>query len=444
MKAVCYTLSFLNANGADPMGYLRLVAPLREAGIQMISGVEGSKIHPEYVSLGDIVVIQRHFPIHFQEYCKVIEQARIEQKPVVFELDDYLFFLPEIHHDRLTHTFTPSLLPMFQAVLEADVITVPTIELKKLLSPFNRNIVVLPNYLDDHLWYLKQPDDRSSAGEKTVIGYMGTHSHKPDVEMIVPALLEILNRYDRKVEISFWGTQPPDEMRDLTQVNWNPWYSYSYQDFAEYFQTQRVDLFIAPLVDNVFNRCKSPLKFLEYSALGVCGIYSAIPPYCDIITHKKEGLLASSVEEWKESLQTLIENRNMRQELAINAQRLIRQKYFLSENAYRWAKAYRKIIENHQNTTARRTSMLFPVINSINLQLTELLRENEATLQELRNQVSMKDATVQELTRQVDTLRSQLSDYEEEILYYVMSRSWRYTRPLRRLNKSISRLFEQS
>ena len=42
-----------------------------------------------------------------------------------------------------------------------------------------------------------------------------------------------------------------------------------YKDFATFFQTQSADIFIAPLVDNIFNQCKSPIKFFEYSALGV-------------------------------------------------------------------------------------------------------------------------------------------------------------------------------
>jgi hypothetical protein len=34
-------------------------------------------------------------------------------------------------------------------------------------------------------------------------------------------------------------------------------------------QLRKMDLLIAPLVDNPFNRCKSNIKWLEFSALGI-------------------------------------------------------------------------------------------------------------------------------------------------------------------------------
>ena len=41
----------------------------------------------------------------------------------------------------------------------------------------------------------------------------------------------------------------------------------------------RCDFAVAPLVDTPFNRCKSDLKILEYSALGLPVIASDLPQY---------------------------------------------------------------------------------------------------------------------------------------------------------------------
>ena len=80
---------------------------------------------------------------------------------------------------------------------------------------------------------------------------------------------------------------------------------WSYKEFATYFQSQDVDIFIAPLEDNLFNRCKSSVKFLEYSCLGVPGIYSNIDPYSIVIKNNFNGLLAYTNDEWKNSLRKL-------------------------------------------------------------------------------------------------------------------------------------------
>jgi len=118
------------------MGYLRLVAPLERAGIEIVRGYEEGETFPERVSEGDLVIIQRHFPVRYAEYQEVIQRARAKNKPIVFELDDLLFYLPEQHPDRLEHFYTPSLLPMFQTLIEADLVTVPTSPLKGVCPNF--------------------------------------------------------------------------------------------------------------------------------------------------------------------------------------------------------------------------------------------------------------------------------------------------------------------
>ena len=44
-------------------------------------------------------------------------------------------------------------------------------------------------------------------------------------------------------------------------------------NYPREMQLRKIDLLVAPLIDNEFNRCKSNIKFLEFSALGIpmCG-----------------------------------------------------------------------------------------------------------------------------------------------------------------------------
>jgi len=242
---------------------------------------------------------------------------------VVFDLDDPLFYLPENHPDRQTALYGPFLLPMFQALMEADLVSVPIPKLRDVLANYNDNVVVLPNYFDDNLWRLTPPVLKNSSNGMLTIGYMGTDTHKPDLGYITPVLLDLIKRYPQKLRFHFWGVQPPAELESLPQVKWTPWYSFLYKDFAELFQTQSADIFVAPLVDNLFNRCKSPIKFFEYSALGAPGVFSRLDPYADIVTHGHDGLLASSLDEWTDCLIQLVENDELRFQLATNAQATI-------------------------------------------------------------------------------------------------------------------------
>ena len=76
--------------------------------------------------------------------------------------------------------------------MEADLVTVATPRLQSVLASYNNNVVVLPNYFDDTLWQLRPPVLKSKD-EMLTIGYMGGNSHKPDIEYLMPVLLDLIS-----------------------------------------------------------------------------------------------------------------------------------------------------------------------------------------------------------------------------------------------------------
>ena len=403
-NAVCYSFD-LKDEGA--LAYLRLIGPIRQSGINIINGIENDQIIISRVSEGDVVVIQREFPKQFDNYKKIIELARKEGKPVIFDLDDLLLYLPDNHQHRQSTRFGPSLLPMFQALMEADLVSVSTPKLRDVLAKYNDNIVVLPNYFNDNLWRLTPPVLKNSSREMLTIGFMGTSTHQPDLEYIAPVLLDLIKRYPQKLRFHFWGVQPPARLESLPQVKSTPWYSFVYKDFAELFQTQFADIFIAPLVDNLFNRCKSSLKYFEYSALGAPGVFSRLDPYADVITHGHDGLLASSLDEWTDCLIQLIENDELRLQLATNAQATIRKKLLLSKNAFRWEEAFQSAIDI-MSSNREQNNAIISIVKSINLQLFEAFNKNE--LEQLQAEVKAQYAE-----QQITSLNQTIFDHDVKI-----------------------------
>ena len=405
-NAVCYSFD-LKDEGA--LAYLRLIGPIRQSGINIINGIENNQIIINRVSEGDVVIIQREFPKQFDNYKKIIELARKEGKPVVFDLDDPLFYLPENHPDRQSALCTASLLPMFQALMEADIVSVSTPKLRDVLAKYNDNVVVLPNYFDDSLWRLAPPVLKNSSNELLTIGYMGSYPHKPDLEYIAPVLLDLSKRYPEKLSFHFWGVQPPAQLEYLPHVKYVPWYPSSYKDFAEFFQTQSADIFIAPLVDNLFNRCKSPIKFFDYSALGAPGVFSRLDPYEDIVTHGHDGLLASSLDEWTDCLIQLIENDGLRYKLATNAQETIRKNWLFSNNAFHREEVFQNALDTI-SSNRKQNNVIVSILKSINIQLFDTFNKKET--EQLRAEDKARQA-------------------EAELSGVFRSHSWRLTAPLR-------------
>ncbi len=322
---------------------IRIARPARFAGFPLIRGsiwADGKlTLVPDQIKQADLVVITREFPIWSSEYHQVMEEARKSSKFVVYELDDLLLEIPEQHPDYSYYTASRS--AILQAVVEADAVVGSTPAICEYLEQFNPSTHLWENYLDDSLWSFSTPNQ---APDHTPIriGYMGGHSHIHDLNLIIPALQRILTQFSHQVQISFYGIQPPSLLKNFSNVDWIPVAFGSYRDFAAYFQHQNCDIFLAPLESNLFNHCKSHLKFLEYGALGVPGVYSRVRPYERLVDQGQNGFLASDNDEWETYLTRLIVDPELRLRIGKNAQDSVRQSWLLSDHSEIFADLYRK------------------------------------------------------------------------------------------------------
>lgn len=454
--------------GTKHVGYavehIRITAPYQQAGIELIDGFVDGQADIERIQLGDAVIFHRSFPGSIENFEKFIWKARELEKPVIFEIDDLLFNLPEDHPEQKLDLYKSHLMPILFALNEADLVVTSTPKIKELLSGFNPNILVLPNYLDDHLWTL-----RSIAVNENVpltIMYMGTDSHTPDLEGIAPALLHLLDKYQGKLMVRVIGTPLPQSLTARPDVTFEPAPNNIYTAFVEYFLNQTTDIFIAPLNHNLFNQCKSHLKFLEYSALGVPGVYADLDPYHEIVEHGEDGFLASSVKEWIVHLEKLIESPELRRKVAEAAQYKLRNYYLLSSQIKNWqdivgelipekftdvynlsdkmaltTSVLRKIQSSHRESTdkifyqEKELASLSTHLTRLQTQLTDTQKHYQRTQNQLKNtQAQLGDS--QTLNHH---LQNSLEDAQMVIVDYATSTSWKLTRPLRKFSKWIKK-----
>lgn len=375
-------VAYTNAPWDHALAVLRIVAPLQNAGVHPIHGNPRGQVDLEKVSQADLILIQRDFPSQLQDYERIISMARAQAKPVVLDIDDWLLELPENHPDRISHHYAAGLFPILRAIMEADAVTVSTPELAERVNSLNENTLVLPNYIDEGIWDLQPRSGGNSPSDPLTIVYMGGDSHAPDFEPLVPLLVEVLQLYDERLRFKSIGMQPAPELRELPNVQAIP-FQFAYPAYAEFVQRQQFDLAIAPLADNPFNRCKSSMKYLEYSALGVPGVYSRIPPYAGLITEGVNGLLASDLSEWRQAIYRLIEDPKLRSEIGAAAQDSVRKNWLLGDHAAEWQRAYQLAAENagHGKTHASLPLSLFANLTHQNRQweqeLESRLREKQ-------------------------------------------------------------------
>jgi glycosyltransferase involved in cell wall biosynthesis/uncharacterized coiled-coil protein SlyX len=442
------TITFYSFDEDDAMAVIRMYGPAKLANLEVIRGIKDRVVNIEAVRLADLVVFGREFAVDYNNYEQVVTLARALRKPIILDLDDLLLALPEDHPDRLGGYYSPAMLPLLQSIFEADLLTVATQPLRENLLRYNPSIEVIPNYLDDTLWQLKEPPILEDTAKPLVIGYMGGHSHTPDLRLVLPALIEIANKYPGRIRFHFWGIEPPAELAPYSRVDWLPRPSKRYDEFAAFFQQQAMDIAIAPLGDNLFNSCKSAIKFFEYSAVGAPGVYSRVTPYIDIIEDEMDGVLAATTEEWVEALSKLIEDPALRSNLIQNAQSKIKRSWLLSEHLEDRLRVYEQFLANY-NPDRKTYPFFFEMEKSITRQLYEQhvhdyqqLSESEDSVKYLTKRASHQDTVIQSLgskvSEQEGIIQKQtqvLTDLENEVMAYVTSRSWKLTRPLRKITK---------
>lgn len=330
---------------------LRVTGPAQRAGVRVLrgntwhfpDGLTEFSVAP--IAEADLVVVQRDFPRTGDAYEQVIAAARQHNRPIVYEVDDMLWNLPDKHPGR--DYYTQHRLALLRAVFHADVVTTSTEPLAEYLRAFHHHVHYLPNYLNETLWTLRAPRVLE-PGQPVVIGYMGGITHQPDIALIEAALLQIAQRYGQQVAFHFWGlAEPPRALATYSQVTWESINVLDYADFARFWLAQTCDIGIAPLEDNFFNRCKSHIKFLEYAALGVPGVYSRLPPYQAVVREGENGLLAEGISEWVTALARLMDDPALRFKLAQEAQATVQRDWLLSTQAVRWRRIYEAVVTTH-------------------------------------------------------------------------------------------------
>lgn len=233
-----------------------------------------------------------------------------------------------------------------ETIKKCGLVTVTTEKLAEHYRQFHDNVVILPNYMD-YLWWGKPVEQRTRG--KIRLGWAGSLSHREDLMMIAPVIEKITSDMPN-VKFVYCGAggkkgiygeeifkNVPANQREYVQgVPLEYWPKKS--------KALGLDVAIAPLLDDEFNAGKSSIKYYEYAANGVPGVYSDTVVYHDYVKHGKTGYLATTQEEWFEYIMQLIMDEHVRREMSVEAYKHVFNNYNLDDHYMKWVKAYQSIL----------------------------------------------------------------------------------------------------
>lgn len=310
-------------------GYYRVRLPfewLNRAGHLMTHTDYTQDRHPPMQG-ARIVVGQRIGGQDIDTLWYQLKQAGVK---LVWETDDDLWSMDESNPARLQITDMTRYW-MESAIRQAHLVTTTVPHLADAMRQFNPNVTVIPNAIDPALLTTER-----KRAERLTIGWAGGSSHHDDFRSVIGSLRAVS---DHRGDVDFHSIGV-DYGKDfgLFHNRFTPWRA----SMLDYYSGLDFDIGIAPLLDTPFTRSKSPIKAIEYNALGIPVIASNVGPYRDYVVDGVNGFLCDTEAEWTDRLNLLIEDTALRESMSVQARQTARF-YTIDQTAPLWEAAFRTL-----------------------------------------------------------------------------------------------------
>ena len=350
------------ASSKGPPFYYRVLNQAEQLSLQHISHgfrFEWDKSLSSLVEKCDLLYLYR--VTGTSQVLKSISIARRNGISVIYDTDDVIWTEKLIEYCQLRSYYSETEVDAFRALFQSteqlmslvdSFVTSSDYLAKELVEHFSIPAYVNANALSQRALALAEPVYRrriaATPGSSLTLGYFSgwPKAHEADLMVALPAIRRVLHEVQGarlRIVGHFDRAALPDDLRD--RIDLAPFVPYErlFEEIA------RVDVNLAPLVDNPHRRAKSAVKFLEAALVGVPTVASDLEPY-RIIDHGRTGLLAADDEGWYANLMTLAADPVRRRAMGEAARDYVVQHETTQARAPAFAALVRRLIAEHQST----------------------------------------------------------------------------------------------
>jgi tetratricopeptide (TPR) repeat protein len=268
----------------------RTAQPCRALGeLENVTVVSGSLLTPAAHTLIDDADVLVLCDVVDADFLPIIEARRRRRRLTVYEINDH-FLAPQPWNPTAylaANLISRSL--SSQLARHADCLQLTVDALARRFGHLNPRRAIFANQLwEAPVLPPMSPAAEEAAGARVRIGWGGSLGHREDIKWIIPVLRATLSRH-ADATLAIMGDP---SLHDLFawvprgQFEFTPGGSIdSYRTFVA-----GLDVGLGPLLPTEFNRCRSDVKYLEYTAGGALSIVSDLEPYRQTIRHGENGL----------------------------------------------------------------------------------------------------------------------------------------------------------
>lgn len=252
------------------------------------------------------------------------------KKKIIYDFDDAIWVLNYSDKNKIAKYFK-SPWKIKYLCKWADTIIVGNTYLQSYAKQFNSNVVVIPTTIDTN--YHKASNQ--SPKEKITIGWTGTLTTLRQLEIILPALKELEETFDFDF-IVISNENPKIDLKSYKFIKWCK--------TTEIEDLLRINIGVMPLFDEEWEKGKCGFKGLQYMALEIPTIMSPVGVNTEIITDGVNGFLASTKNEWVETITKLINNSTLRITLGKAGRQTILEKYSVEANKQKYLDVFKSVL----------------------------------------------------------------------------------------------------
>jgi glycosyltransferase involved in cell wall biosynthesis len=260
-------------------------------------------------------------PPWFEAYTRYIAR-----KPIIFDFDDAIWLPNTTQSNALARWFKfhqkTALICQWATRISAG-----NDYLADYARQFNPQVILNPTTLDTQHWHNQVQDQTTDIVR---LGWTGTHSTLPYLTALRP-VLDQLHREGCAFELVVIADRPPDWQAPY--LRFVPW-----QKNSEIADLLRFHIGLMPLTEDSWALGKCGFKALQYMALGIVAVASPVGVNKQIITHEQNGYLCQHDSEWREALQKLLQQQDLRTRLGQAGRQTVVDRYSVESNQYNFVR----------------------------------------------------------------------------------------------------------
>ena len=189
-------------------------------------------------------------------------------------------------------------------------------------SEVNSNVVYNPTTIDTINLHnqIKNQKDRPF-----VIGWTGSHSTIRYLSELIPILKDLENRHSFEFQVI--SDLPPEPDMEFTSLRFIKW-----KKESEIVDLMAFNVGVMPLLNDKWANGKCGFKALQYMSLGIPALVSPVGVNSKIVDNGENGFICDTAENWKHSLEKVMNDQNLLETMGKNTRQKIEAAYSVQSN----------------------------------------------------------------------------------------------------------------